>query len=606
MSIFLSWHSFRESKPVYEQIEEFCEEGSIGRAPDNHFVLHDPEKYVSRYHATIYEANGNWFVKDTSSTATSVNKSVVLKKGQQFLLSEGDEVTIGESVLRVERIALPNQTPTHEHQAESISQSTAPPMQDSRHQVGSTPESSFQAPDYGIQQGGATPQSQVHGQASAVEQPPVTDYGHQQSAMPAPPPMHEQTPAAEQPQTPDYGYQQGAVPAPPPMHEQAPVEEQPQAPDYGQQQSAVPAPPPMHEQTPAAEQPPAPDYGHQQRAMPVPPPMHEQTPAAEQPQTADYGYQPDAASQQSMYDAMPATGLPPQTPHYEPPPIAKSEPPSAQVDTTASNEIQDHEESLIFDIDDFFNDEPSDSVEEQEPYYPSDMQESTPYRQSADVVTQPAAHVPPHNPTYQASYSQSEYAPAELSQDTIALRSFLKELGMEPSQLIGQNKVEVMKVAGVVLRTLTEGMMGVLNARTRLKEKLELDRTQIRQEKNNPFKFSSTPEEALVKMLTKESGYMDPVSSATEAVDDAQAHELAMISGLNVAIQQTIESFDPQSLEKDFEIGFALSKKAKYWDIYCEVYESIAESAQTDSSNIFVKHFREHYELQISKLYQSD
>ena len=606
MSIFLSWHSFRESKPVYEQIEEFCEEGSIGRAPDNHFVLHDPEKYVSRYHATIYEANGNWFVKDTSSTATSVNKSVVLKKGQQFLLSEGDEVTIGESVLRVERIALPNQTPTHEHQAESISQSTAPPMQDSRHQVGSTPESSFQAPDYGIQQGGATPQSQVHGQASAVEQPPVTDYGHQQSAMPAPPPMHEQTPAAEQPQTPDYGYQQGAVPAPPPMHEQAPVEEQPQAPDYGQQQSAVPAPPPMHEQTPAAEQPQAPDYGHQQRAMPVPPPMHEQTPAAEQPQTADYGYQPDAASQQSMYDAMPATGLPPQTPHYEPPPIAKSEPPSAQVDTTASNEIQDHEESLIFDIDDFFNDEPSDSVEEQEPYYPSDMQESTPYRQSADVVTQPAAHVPPHNPTYQASYSQSEYAPAELSQDTIALRSFLKELGMEPSQLIGQNKVEVMKVAGVVLRTLTEGMMGVLNARTRLKEKLELDRTQIRQEKNNPFKFSSTPEEALVKMLTKESGYMDPVSSATEAVDDAQAHELAMISGLNVAIQQTIESFDPQSLEKDFEIGFALSKKAKYWDIYCEVYESIAESAQTDSSNIFVKHFREHYELQISKLYQSD
>jgi type VI secretion system FHA domain protein len=606
VSIFLSWHSFRESKPVYEQIEEFCEEGSIGRAPDNHFVLHDPEKYVSRYHATIYEANGNWFVKDTSSTATSVNKSVVLKKGQQFLLSEGDEVTIGESVLRVERIALPNQTPTHEHQAESISQSTAPPMQDSRHQVGSTPESSFQAPDYGIQQGGATPQSQVHGQASAVEQPPVTDYGHQQSAMPAPPPMHEQTPAAEQPQTPDYGYQQGAVPAPPPMHEQAPVEEQPQAPDYGQQQSAVPAPPPMHEQTPAAEQPQAPDYGHQQRAMPVPPPMHEQTPAAEQPQTADYGYQPDAASQQSMYDAMPATGLPPQTPHYEPPPIAKSEPPSAQVDTTASNEIQDHEESLIFDIDDFFNDEPSDSVEEQEPYYPSDMQESTPYRQSADVVTQPAAHVPPHNPTYQASYSQSEYAPAELSQDTIALRSFLKELGMEPSQLIGQNKVEVMKVAGVVLRTLTEGMMGVLNARTRLKEKLELDRTQIRQEKNNPFKFSSTPEEALVKMLTKESGYMDPVSSATEAVDDAQAHELAMISGLNVAIQQTIESFDPQSLEKDFEIGFALSKKAKYWDIYCEVYESIAESAQTDSSNIFVKHFREHYELQISKLYQSD
>lgn len=387
VSIFLSWLSFKGGSPLHLQKEEINQEGTIGRAPDNQFVLHDPEKYVSRYHASIYEIGGNWFIKDTSSTATTVNNSVTLKKGQQFLLSESDEINIGESVILVDKIASP----------------------------------------------------------IPIQQP---------------------------------------VQPPKPVHQPQPV----------------------------------------------------------------------------------------------------------------VNVVADSAASLAFNIDDFFDDASS--------------QNELPV--GADTGPTPASLAPQASvgeelmqqpvSTSQPASAAAIDSSAELSQDTIALRSFLKELGMEPSQLIGQNKADVMRVAGVVLKTLTEGMMGVLNARSLMKEKLELDQTQIKQEMNNPFKFSSSPEEALAKMLTQEPGYLDPVSAATEAVDDSKAHQLAMISGLNIAIQQTIDSFDPKSLEEKFQIGFSLSKKAKYWDIYCSVYEKIAEDAQSDSSNIFIRHFREHYELQISKL----
>lgn len=187
-------------------------------------------------------------------------------------------------------------------------------------------------------------------------------------------------------------------------------------------------------------------------------------------------------------------------------------------------------------------------------------------------------------------------------QDTIALRAFLKELGVDPSQLIGQNKVEVMRVAGVVMRTLTEGMMGVLSARDSVKSQFDMDRTQIKQSKNNPLKFSSSPQEAMAKMLTQELGYMDPVSSANEAVDDAKAHQFAMISGLNAAIDSTIAAFDPKVLKREFDVDFSLSKNSKYWDLYVERFKKIAKSAQNDSNNIFTEHFKENYQQQIRKI----
>nr|WP_245217574.1 type VI secretion system-associated FHA domain protein TagH [Rheinheimera maricola] len=415
----LTWQSFKNANTPYKQTEKLTQESSIGRAPDNSFVLHDPSKFVSRYHASVYEIGGNWFIRDTSSTGTIINETITLKKGQTFLLSKGDLISIGESVLLVDDIT----------ELQNLDVSLKP---------------DFIAPP------------SLSRNATNERQDPIV----------------------------------------------------------------------------------------------------------------------------GIFESVSKPNIQPET--------------QAIIEPIVDNSIQINAsppESLNFNIEDFFDDEPD------TPTTPEPQQRS----QVVAPQSQQAMHYQPFESPY-PNRSQDNDLVNDLSQDTIAMRAFLKELNMEPSQLLGQNKVEVLRVAGVLLKTLTEGMMGVLNARSLMKEKLGLDQTKIRQEKNNAFKFSGTPEDALAKMLTQESGYIDPVNAAKEAVNDAKAHQLAMISGLNAAIQQTIESFDPKSLEEEFSVGFALSKKAKYWDIYCQVYEKIAENAQSDSSNIFIKHFREHYEEQISKL----
>lgn len=435
MTISITWHEFKGSKPPFEQEIEFKNTGSIGRALDNDFVIHDPDKFVSRFHAKCYLDGENWFIKDNSSTATIVNDNVALKKGQAFLLSVGDIITLGESTLKVKNIQAP-----------------------------SKPKTRLPAEDESLAE---------HAKIEHVFEV-------------APEPSIEKNDAADAPES------------------RSEFE------------------------------------NDELKSSPIHTPPKDNT--------------PEVTENDSQFATVPS------------------------------------DNSLVFNIDDFFADE-------------HDVEH--PAQDSALSSTESSAEaLPQEQQQTQDAPDPLPYAGStnEVSQDTMALRAFLRELGIQPEQLIGQQKIDIMKEAGVVLKTLTEGMMGVLNARALMKERLELDRTQIKQIKNNPFKFSATPEEALAKLLTKEPGYLDPILASREAVDDAKAHQMAMISGLNVAIQETIETFDPKSLEHDYDVGFSLNKKSKYWDVYCSIYEEIADNAQSDSNNIFIRHFKEHYELQLEKL----
>jgi type VI secretion system protein len=71
--------------------------GRLGRAPDNDWVLPDPDRYVSGHHAAIEYRGGQWYVLDTSSNGTFHNESgtPVRASGAQ-LLADGDRLRLGD------------------------------------------------------------------------------------------------------------------------------------------------------------------------------------------------------------------------------------------------------------------------------------------------------------------------------------------------------------------------------------------------------------------------------------------------------------------------------------------------------------------------------
>jgi len=86
--------------------------GSIGRAPDNTWVL--PDDYVSSHHALVHYRNGQFLIEDTSSNGVFINApDNRLQKHKPYPLQDGDRLYIDTLELRV-RIAAEAAVPAHE------------------------------------------------------------------------------------------------------------------------------------------------------------------------------------------------------------------------------------------------------------------------------------------------------------------------------------------------------------------------------------------------------------------------------------------------------------------------------------------------------------
>ena len=106
MTITLKVISYRGRLPDENLETSFGREGgTLGRSPDNgsnHLTLSDPEKYISRKHATITFTNGSYHLTDTSKDGTAIiNKDIRLRQ-DTAVLDDGDRLRIGDYELIVQ------------------------------------------------------------------------------------------------------------------------------------------------------------------------------------------------------------------------------------------------------------------------------------------------------------------------------------------------------------------------------------------------------------------------------------------------------------------------------------------------------------------------
>src|SRR6185503_9301603 len=90
----------REGTPSGENRKVFrAAGGTIGRLPDNDWVLPDP--YVSSRHALIRDVGGAFQIEDTSTNGVFINSTDNrLVRGQPYSLKPGDRTSIDPDVIR--------------------------------------------------------------------------------------------------------------------------------------------------------------------------------------------------------------------------------------------------------------------------------------------------------------------------------------------------------------------------------------------------------------------------------------------------------------------------------------------------------------------------
>ena len=211
----------------------------------------------------------------------------------------------------------------------------------------------------------------------------------------------------------------------------------------------------------------------------------------------------------------------------------------------------------------------------------------------------PTAMAPPAQPIAPAPHAA---APAPVSGE--AARAFLSA-AKAGEDLDDADLSAAMQRTGAAYRVMVEGLRDVLMTRASIKSEFRLGQTMISPDGNNPIKFSVSADQAVEAMIKPNMpGYLEASTAAIEAVNDIKAHEVAMMTGMQAAIKQLLERFDPATLSAKIEAKKSLfgGGKAKRWDVFEKMYSEIASEAEDDFQALFGTAFAKAYEEQLRKL----
>ena len=98
MSIVISITKLPDGAVDTKSTHTFAQQGgTIGRSPDNDWILEDPEKFISSQHSQITCENGQYYITDLSTNGTFSNGAPEpIGKGNTVKLNDGDMFALGD------------------------------------------------------------------------------------------------------------------------------------------------------------------------------------------------------------------------------------------------------------------------------------------------------------------------------------------------------------------------------------------------------------------------------------------------------------------------------------------------------------------------------
>ena len=231
---------------------------------------------------------------------------------------------------------------------------------------------------------------------------------------------------------------------------------------------------------------------------------------------------------------------------------------------------------------------------------PTPQQAPAPPQTAAPQIPVPQTVAPQAAPPVQSpAASQAEAMQA-------ALRLVLEGAGV-PGMPAGADAEAALRNVGQVFRALTEGLREVLMSRAAIKGELRVEQTLLKSSNNNALKFSFSPDDAVVALLSAgRPGYMAPIAATREAFHDIKTHELAVMAGVQTALTGLLQRFSPETLESRITAGKLSSvlpgaRKARLWDSFRELYATIASEAEDDFQAVFGRAFAKAYKAQVQR-----
>lgn len=209
-----------------------------------------------------------------------------------------------------------------------------------------------------------------------------------------------------------------------------------------------------------------------------------------------------------------------------------------------------------------------------------------------------------------ATDPSTEQAPASNSVDGVALmQAFLHGAGIPANTITSGLTPELMEMFGKLLATAIQGTIALNSSRTEVKREVNADMTMVVVRNNNPLKFFPDSQTVMTQMLRKKMpGFMGPVESMQDALEDLRTHQLAVVAGTRASLHEQLNRFNPAHLEKKLKDSSFLdsllpaNRKARLWDMHTSLFSAISQESQDDAHVLYGKAFLNAYEKEIERI----
>jgi type VI secretion system protein ImpI len=182
--------------------------------------------------------------------------------------------------------------------------------------------------------------------------------------------------------------------------------------------------------------------------------------------------------------------------------------------------------------------------------------------------------------------------------------AFLRAAGVDPAAA----PADTAAVLGHIMRSVVQGLIEILRARSEIKSQFRLPLTQVKVSENNPLKFAANAEDALNTLFGRQStAYLKPKDAFDDAFDDVRFHQLAMLAGVRAGFDSIMSRFDPVQLQESFAKRggrglFGGGSKTKYWELYEERFRELTADSDDTFRRLFGEEFAREYERQLGVL----
>jgi type VI secretion system protein len=188
----------------------------------------------------------------------------------------------------------------------------------------------------------------------------------------------------------------------------------------------------------------------------------------------------------------------------------------------------------------------------------------------------------------------------------VGLTAFCRGAGIDPQNITSEARAAALQLAGQLLREAVLGLMDLNQSRNEFRNRFRIS-PPANDGPESPLNFSRGVDEALVRLLTTLSTRAGSVEAIRQNFRELKAQNTATLTATRAAFEEFLGRVDPKELEERFDRAtkrgvFGSQNKAKYWDLYAEMFVGLAQRPADGYPHLFTETFAKAFEAKLRTL----